>query len=171
MVRHRFPPYQGMNAETLAHRARPIEMTWLVTASIVRLHQLYARTLLQGQSRRHMVRGAAEKCKEDFTKIGTSKSAWFGHTPYGRRPGSWVNLAQCCPLIQSAYRRVRMDQQELLDGIACMLIKNHQILAEKRKLTEKVGPGALALPGGHMEMGEAPEHALRRTLREALDIR
>src|SRR5262249_39951968 len=63
-----------------------------------------------------------------------------------------------------------MDQQGLLDCIAFMLIKNHQVLAEKRKLTKKVVPGALALPGGHMETGEAPEEALRRELREELDI-
>ena len=64
-----------------------------------------------------------------------------------------------------------MDQQEFLDCIAFMLIKNRQVLAEKRKMTKKVVPGALALPGGHMEMGEAPEEALRRELREELDIR
>ena len=64
-----------------------------------------------------------------------------------------------------------MDQPGLLDCIAFMLIKNQQILAEKRKLTKKVVPGALALPGGHMEAGEAPEDALRRELREELDIR
>ena len=60
--------------------------------------------------------------------------------------------------------------QKLLDCIACMLSKDQQVLAEKRKLTKKVVPGALALPGGHMEAGESPEEALRRELREELDI-
>jgi len=62
------------------------------------------------------------------------------------------------------------NHQELLDCIAFMLIKNQRVLAEKRKLTKKVVPGALALPGGHVEAGEAPEDALCRELREELDI-
>ena len=64
-----------------------------------------------------------------------------------------------------------MDQQGSLDCIAFMLIKNHQVLAEKRKLTKKVVPGVLALPGGRIEAGEAPEEALRRELRAAWGIR
>src|SRR2546425_446816 len=63
------------------------------------------------------------------------------------------------------------NHQGLLDCIAFMLLKNQRVLAEQRKLTKQVVPGALALPGGHMEAGEGPEEALRRALREALDIR
>ncbi len=42
--------------------------------------------------------------------------------------------------------------------VACvtfMLVKDQKILAEKRKRTKNVVPGAVALPGGHMEHGES----------------
>ena len=58
----------------------------------------------------------------------------------------------------------------LRDCVACMLIKNNQVLVEKRTLTKKVVPGAISLPGGHMEAGESPEAALRRELQEELEI-
>jgi mutator protein MutT len=60
--------------------------------------------------------------------------------------------------------------RQLLDCIAFLLIQNHQVLAEKRRQTKQVVPGALALPGGHIEAGESPEEALRREIREELDI-
>jgi 8-oxo-dGTP diphosphatase len=54
--------------------------------------------------------------------------------------------------------------------IACMLIQDHHVLAEQRKVTKKVVPGAIALPGGHMEEGESPEAAVYRELQEELGI-
>jgi 8-oxo-dGTP pyrophosphatase MutT (NUDIX family) len=64
-----------------------------------------------------------------------------------------------------------MDQQGLRDCIAFLLINSHQMVAEKRTLTKQGASGALALPGGYMERGEAPEEALRRELWKALGIR
>jgi len=59
---------------------------------------------------------------------------------------------------------------ELCESVAFLLIKGNTVLAEKRKLTKKVMPGALALPSGHLEEGEAPEGALQREVREELGI-
>jgi 8-oxo-dGTP pyrophosphatase MutT (NUDIX family) len=57
-----------------------------------------------------------------------------------------------------------------VECIAFMLIKERHVLAEQRKLTKRVVPGAVALPGGHMEEGEHPEEALRREAQEELAI-
>jgi len=51
-----------------------------------------------------------------------------------------------------------------------MLIQDKRVLAERRKLTKTLVPGAIALPGGHMEADEGPEDALQRELLEELGI-
>ena len=61
-------------------------------------------------------------------------------------------------------------QQHFQECIAFLLIKGNTVLAEKRKLTKKVVPGAIALPGGHLEADESPEEALLREVREELGI-
>jgi 8-oxo-dGTP pyrophosphatase MutT (NUDIX family) len=62
------------------------------------------------------------------------------------------------------------EHLEPLECVAALIVKDETLLAEERKLTKKVMPGAIALPGGHAERGEEQEDALRRELQEELGI-
>jgi 8-oxo-dGTP diphosphatase len=59
---------------------------------------------------------------------------------------------------------------ELRDCVAFMLIEGGKILAEKRTMATQLDPGAVAIPGGHVEPGESWEEALYREAKEELGV-
>ncbi|MEX2649392.1 MAG: DUF559 domain-containing protein [Alphaproteobacteria bacterium] len=58
-----------------------------------------------------------------------------------------------------------------LECVAFLIIHDGAVLAERRKSSKRVDPGALALPGGHIEALESRKAALARELREELGIK
>jgi mutator protein MutT len=59
---------------------------------------------------------------------------------------------------------------DALDCVAFIIRSGDQILVERRKMTKRLLPGAVALPGGHVDMGEGIDDALARELHEELGI-
>ena len=57
-----------------------------------------------------------------------------------------------------------------VDTVAFILIKDGKVLVERRKKDRKNDPGAVVVPGGHVETGESHEEALRRELREEIGL-
>ena len=51
-----------------------------------------------------------------------------------------------------------------------MLIDEGSVLVEKRRADDDADPGLVLLPGGHVEIGESLDQALKREMREELGI-
>ncbi len=54
--------------------------------------------------------------------------------------------------------------------VSFMLIKDSKILLETRAKAKETDPGAIAIPGGHMEQDESQQQALLRELKEELNV-
>jgi len=59
---------------------------------------------------------------------------------------------------------------EDVDVVVGIVLNGNKFLVERRNLDEKVDPGIVCLPGGHVKTNESMEEALKRELREELDI-
>jgi mutator protein MutT len=57
-----------------------------------------------------------------------------------------------------------------VDVVVGIIFHERKFLAEKRKKSEKIDPGIVSLPGGHVEPGETRKAALIREMREELSI-
>ena len=62
------------------------------------------------------------------------------------------------------------ENKQPLECVAALILNESMVLVEERKPTRTVVPGAIALPGGHVESGESAEEAFRRELKEELGI-
>ena len=57
-----------------------------------------------------------------------------------------------------------------VDTVSFILIKDGKVLVERRRLDRVNDPGAVVVPGGHVEPGESHQEALKRELREELGL-
>lgn len=62
------------------------------------------------------------------------------------------------------------NSSEPIACVAFMLIADHKLLVEKRAMTKQLLPGAIAIPGGHVDAGENLEETLLRELHEELNV-
>jgi 8-oxo-dGTP diphosphatase len=114
---------------------------------------------------------------------------WLGHAQ-GRElvldhraasDGRWVTVEEIATLhptyagdrhfFERVFQGARIAAGAVpLECVACLLVADGQVLAERRLLTRMLAPGAVAIPGGHVEAGERLEEAVCREVHEELGI-
>ncbi|RNF52814.1 NUDIX domain-containing protein [Marinomonas hwangdonensis] len=59
---------------------------------------------------------------------------------------------------------------QIHECVSFVVLKDQQVLLEKRAQDKEYDPNLIAIPGGHMEHGETREQTLFRELKEELNI-
>ncbi|WP_315982043.1 NUDIX domain-containing protein [Aliamphritea spongicola] len=62
------------------------------------------------------------------------------------------------------------DLSAACDCVVFLLVRDGQMLLEKRAMHKTSGPGLHSIPGGHVESGESCEQALLREMQEELGV-
>ncbi len=57
-----------------------------------------------------------------------------------------------------------------VDAVSLLILRDDEILVERRSLQKATDPGVVVIPGGHVEDGETLEEACKRELKEELDL-
>ncbi len=60
--------------------------------------------------------------------------------------------------------------KKTVDTVSLILIRDGKVLVERRRMDRETYPGAVVIPGGHVEPGETYVEACRRELKEELGI-
>lgn len=63
------------------------------------------------------------------------------------------------------------SRKAVAECVSAVLIGDGAVLVEKRRADDDSDPGLVFLPGGHVEVGESLNQALKREMREELGIR
>jgi len=58
-----------------------------------------------------------------------------------------------------------------VDVVVGVVLNGDKFLVERRSLDEKIDPGIVCLPGGHVRRNESREEALKRELHEELGVK
>lgn len=65
---------------------------------------------------------------------------------------------------------IQCTPQAFAPCVSFILLRDGQVLLEKRRADKEIDPGLVMIPGGHMEAGESQQQTLVRELAEELAI-
>jgi len=65
---------------------------------------------------------------------------------------------------------IAVAMKPTVDTVSLILVRDGRVLVERRRMDRATYPGAIVIPGGHVEPGESFVEACRRELKEELGV-